>query len=319
MNKTHQEAAETIYGPNTHCPICNFEKNMDDVVSHDTTLFTCAKCGNYKMSYELAADAHDKSQYKLISENKHLLQGFIHKSNSENTNPQFDKVQDLETVINNYFFLNTLKSKVDFTLHLVSRKSTNFGDWIHVSRDDYSKFFCKSSSELICILETLRDKGLIKIELSTSIYNIQVTLDGVTYAEDRKIDSDQCFVAMWFNDSETKDLAILLEKVITELGFKYVRIDKLHHSNDITDEIIFQIKRSKFLIADLTGDRSGVYFEAGFAKGIGLPVILTCRNSDFKEGKVHFDLNHRPILFWDKDNMNDFEQSLINKIGAEVL
>ncbi len=33
----------------------------------------------------------------------------------------------------------------------------------------------------------------------------------------------------------------------------------------------------RFMIADFTGHRGGVYFEAGFAHGLGIPVIWTCR------------------------------------------
>ena len=47
-----------------------------------------------------------------------------------------------------------------------------------------------------------------------------------------------------------------------------------------------QIRKSKFLIADFTGQRGGVYYEAGFAYGLGLPVIWTCRK-DWFDGLVH--------------------------------
>jgi len=37
------------------------------------------------------------------------------------------------------------------------------------------------------------------------------------------------------------------------------------------------------MICDLTGYRGGVYFEAGFAYGLGLEVIYTCRKDWTKE------------------------------------
>jgi hypothetical protein len=60
------------------------------------------------------------------------------------------------------------------------------------------------------------------------------------------------------------------------------------HINKIGDEIISQIRRSKFLIADFTGHRGGVYFEAGLAMGLGLLVFWTCRRDDLD--KLHFDI-----------------------------
>jgi nucleoside 2-deoxyribosyltransferase len=68
------------------------------------------------------------------------------------------------------------------------------------------------------------------------------------------------------------------------------------HINKIGDEIISQIRRSKFLIADFTGHRGGVYFEAGLAMGLGLPVFWTCRRDDLD--KLHFDIRsevQRPL------------------------
>ena len=52
-----------------------------------------------------------------------------------------------------------------------------------------------------------------------------------------------------------------------------------------------RIKRSRFLVADVTGGRQGVYFEGGFAKGLGLPVIWTCSHGTDAELKkwMHFD------------------------------
>jgi hypothetical protein len=38
-----------------------------------------------------------------------------------------------------------------------------------------------------------------------------------------------------------------------------------------------EIRRSRFVVADYTGQRNGVYFEAGFGLGLGLVVIPTCR------------------------------------------
>ena len=100
------------------------------------------------------------------------------------------------------------------------------------------------------------------------------------------------------------------------------------------------------MVCDLTGYRGGVYFEAGFAYGLGLDVIYTCRkdwtekqnlyNEDgtiieslfdindkkmqvAKEG-VHFDLSHRNRITWEpgKDGLKDFRKKLENRIKAVI-
>ena len=74
-----------------------------------------------------------------------------------------------------------------------------------------------------------------------------------------------------------------IEQGETEPKFTAVKIDGVEHINDINDEIIAQIRRSRFMVCGLTGYRGGVYFEAGFAYGLGLDVIYTCRKDWSKE------------------------------------
>lgn len=79
------------------------------------------------------------------------------------------------------------------------------------------------------------------------------------------------------------------------------------------------------MVADLTGYRDGVYYEAGFAEGLGLPVIYTCHKK-WLEGvpgknieKVHFDINHKNIITWEEDKLEDFKARLINRINAVII
>jgi nucleoside 2-deoxyribosyltransferase len=77
-------------------------------------------------------------------------------------------------------------------------------------------------------------------------------------------------------------------------------VDKEQHSERIDDFIIAQIRRCRFLVADFTGQRNGVYFEAGFAHGLGRKVIWMCNESE--KDKLHFDtrqFNH--IMYTDMD------------------
>src|SRR6266436_6864511 len=54
----------------------------------------------------------------------------------------------------------------------------------------------------------------------------------------------------------------------------------------------------RFVVADYTGQANGVYFEAGFALGLGLTVIPTCRADEVP--KLHFDIRHLNTLAWTK-------------------
>lgn len=90
------------------------------------------------------------------------------------------------------------------------------------------------------------------------------------------------FVAMSFNE-ELKELRKQLCIVIEANGFKPVIIDSKEHNNQIVPEIFYEIERAEFVIADLTHHKAGVYYEAGYAKGVGKQVIFTCRKDEFEK------------------------------------
>jgi hypothetical protein len=80
----------------------------------------------------------------------------------------------------------------------------------------------------------------------------------------------------------------------------------------IDDEIIMEIRRSRFVVADFTGERCNVYYEAGFARGMDIPVIWTCKKGD----KLHFDIRQYNCLFWQTDAFQEFSEQLHRRIEA---
>ena len=108
--------------------------------------------------------------------------------------------------------------------------------------------------------------------------------------------SSQAFVAMWFSNDMESAWADGLQKGVSDAGYKPLRIDNKEHANKICDEIISEIRRSRFLVADYTGHRGGVYYEAGYAAGRNLPVILTCKEDQM--GHLHFDVRQYNCIDW---------------------
>lgn len=79
--------------------------------------------------------------------------------------------------------------------------------------------------------------------------------------------------------------------------------------------IVAEIRKSSFLIADFTGDRGGVYFEAGFAKGLGIPVIFSCKKGEWTD-KLHFDTRQYNHIIW--ETPTDLAVKLQNRIAATI-
>lgn len=124
------------------------------------------------------------------------------------------------------------------------------------------------------------------------------------------------FVAMWF-DEKVKPLWIeAIKPSIEAAGYEPLRIDMHQHNNRIDDEIIAMIRRSRFLVAEFTDQRGGVYFEAGFARGLGLEVIWICPKNELKN--VHFDTRQYNFITWEDGNLEDLRKALQYRIEATV-
>ena len=119
---------------------------------------------------------------------------------------------------------------------------------------------------------------------------------------------------MWFDDSMSDAWLSGFEPGIHAAGYQPRRIDEKDYVGGISDEIISEIRRSRFVVADYTGHRGGVYFEAGFALGLGLTVIPTCREDEI--GKLHFDIKHLNTLPW--KTATGLAQTLSKRIRAVV-
>jgi len=67
-----------------------------------------------------------------------------------------------------------------------------------------------------------------------------------------------------------------------------------------------EIRRCRFLIADLSDNNAGAYWEAGFAEGLGKPVIYICAQNR----QTHFDTNHRHTISWDLAKIDETAKRL---------
>jgi len=91
-------------------------------------------------------------------------------------------------------------------------------------------------------------------------------------------------------------------------------VDQDPHNEKIDDRIMAEIRRSGLLIADVTNHRPGVYFEAGFALGLGIPVFWTCRETDIDA--AHFDTRQYNHVVW--ANSEELKEKLANRIAANI-
>lgn len=124
----------------------------------------------------------------------------------------------------------------------------------------------------------------------------------------------QVFVAMWFDSSLDRAFSEGVRPAVEACGYDAQRIDLVDHNDLIEDRIFAGIRAAPFVVADLTGQRPSVYLEAGFAMGLGLPVIHSVRADHLNS--VAFDAAHRSIVCW-KDEA-DLRNRLEQRIRATI-
>ena len=169
--------------------------------------------------------------------------------------------------------------------------------------------------------------GLEFVTTSTSgTYLCWVTLPGYQQVQRQQADRQisQCFVAMWFDSSMDEVYENGIKPAIEQAGYSPMRIDRKDDLiGKIDDAIIAEIRRSKFMVADFTHEegraRGGVYYEAGFARGIDIPVIFLCRKKDIDH--VHFDTRQFNHILWDspKDLKRQLRDTIVASMGQGPL
>lgn len=188
---------------------------------------------------------------------------------------------------------------------------------------------CANEKDLGFLLDWLDERGLVKSTgphdevrgrqirimrcmLTVGGYERLATLDATN------ADSSKAFVAMWFDPSTHDVWEGGFKLAIREAGYEPMRIDQKEHVNKICDEIVAEIRRARFVVADFThgdsGVRGGVYYEAGFAHGLGIPVIFTCQAKTLEE--IHFDTRQFNHITW--ENPEELKEKLANRIAAVI-
>jgi hypothetical protein len=109
------------------------------------------------------------------------------------------------------------------------------------------------------------------------------------------LDPQLCFVLMPFEESFQPIYDDHIKPAIEKAGLRCERADEIHGINLITWDIWERINRSRFLVAELTGRNSNVFYELGLAHALSKDVILLTQSMDF----VPFDLKSMRCILYD--------------------
>lgn len=215
----------------------------------------------------------------------------------------------------------------NFILWLGSELGENYGKMINVDQKKLCGVIGAVAPRDVNFVHTfLKRKGYVTDQAN---YNIeQLTFDGWEryhhLKHEKQVDSRVAFMAMSFAKEGKVGVSdtvfeVFFEPAVRKAGFKLQRVDRPDQpSGSITDFIRVDIRRSRFIIADLTAGNQGAYWEAGFAEGIGIPVFLTCEESYFDGNGTHFDLRPFKTIKWNINNLEKAKDELVATIRATL-
>jgi hypothetical protein len=265
----------------------------------------------------------------FILENKNLFIGLLYNDDWFEDEQKFITLKDLKDLIAGKILPQTPEHKLTSLFLKLFSSQKEDGEWVAMDEVIYDEvlwriLYFKSVNELDYYIGVLQSKGLINAAVDNTKYRpgklqkYRITYEGLNYELKLKAEGNQsnkCFIAMSFKN-ETDNIRKAIKEALKSTGFEPLIVDEQNIESDrtINDEIIANLKRCKFCIADFTFHSLGVYFESGHALGQGKKVIYTCRQDEFE--KAHFDI--RPLQHIIYQTPEQLTKDLINKIEAWI-
>ncbi len=263
--------------------------------SNTVEIFFCHGCDG-KIDYSLVEHHIVKG---LIINNLWPDRSFIHSKVCTNNDRPVNSISIvLEEFLTKMRYPKSTQEKLDNLLQLLSKLQKVDGERIFVKNtvdNLWIKGYFKTADEFMHYIHGLAEDGLIQHilnghePLNTAV---KFTMKGLKEISQKingsNTENIDCFIAMAF-DEKTKLIREVIKRAISSTGYKPIIIDEVHLPSDktIPSGIMEGIKRAKFVIADFTFHKNGVYFESGIAIGAGKPVIYLCEEKEFE--KAHFD------------------------------
>lgn len=301
------------------CPVCHESCHRTEGASG--FIVECHRCGKFKV-----VDTAISVLTKLNLQQRACVSGWL----AENQSAELDSTTLVQL---GRLRVPSVGEKADKILTFMAKASSSPGASFHISNTAGTQVFENGTAVHLSL------QGLIAVAWAASSSELNYLLQAYLCEETAYLKSEHGFVispkgwahlesirqgnptsqigfiAMWFKD-EVNDAWKAIDQGIRASGYESLRIDQKQHNNKIDDEIVAGIRRSKFLVADFTGQRGGVYFEAGLAMGLGLPVIWLCRYDHLKE--THFDTRQYNFIVWEADKLAELSSALQNRIEATI-
>lgn len=299
------------------CPICSYPNpRCIPNPTNGTYSFDCPRCRKFIISEEML----NFSDTQVLISNSDKLSGLIRLLAETGGRP----IQIFTTNIYQILSDNLIPERTDILkkgellLNAIKRRTASYGKTVRLQWvTDLSLAFATDYDEFNALIEFLEEKGDINTTTpDTGGTHITITAKGWLNFQNNSKELKQAFIAAWFDENGTMDDTIkTTEEVINECGFYPMCIKKEYYPETILEKAMGEINNSRFIIANLTGSRSSVHFEAGYALGRGIDTIYVCDKAFAKESATFYP-KHYKIYFY--SDLVELKTILMDVIKARI-
>lgn len=283
------------------CPICGQPETIVAPAT-DASHYRCPRCGEFTLTGSTSSTIEAKlEQYPKLSP---VLSFHIRQSQRQGKRLTIS-THVVEKILDDLHLPGPAEQAENLLLWLAEEADTP-GTMVNLDKVQApAQIGAKDEEGVDFILTSLQDRGLVKGNLSPGGGVITPSLTGweqVDALKRRTTPGTRAFMAMAFGNEALKSIVDDHMKPATRAaGFELSRLDDEPRAGLIDERLRVEIRRSVFLVADLSDGNPGAYWEAGFAEGVGKPVIYTCEANIFRKHSTHFDTSHHHTVLWTED------------------
>ena len=307
------------------CPVCEgtFGTCSHNFRRGDTVIVECSGCGHFTTEYSAARILTRDPHLKPIQ--RAALSHSLRRHASSSTKPFHITFKWLKDFLSNAR-LPTPATQTANLIALIGDSVVEHGEGLVLDIKTHVPVVGTFDHTMLYnLIQQLIDRRIVQsIGREEAGPRLNLTLKGWERYDARKrgrFAGRYGFVAMKFNEPDLDSLIHETVKPAVQEKLNYDLVDMRYvpRAGVIDNLMRTQLRDAAFVLADLTHDNYGAYWEAGYAEGLGKPVIYLCEKAKFEKQKTHFDTNHCTTVLWSSDDLDSFVQQLIATLRNSLI
>jgi hypothetical protein len=324
MNSRITSEYDMVMSP-TACAICLSRDGYACVSgpyeNRDAAEFECDVCGHYAVSRSALISVLDKDYQPMTFLRRAVLSHRIRSANDAGRFPDMLMTYEIEAFLADDPKLPSAAQQATNIIRFIGNIVAGTGVNIEMLLPSFSASVgSPSRSFAVSLAYELKQRGLVTgYEIPSpsnpgNMQDVSLTLPGwEVYEAERKgqTSGNYGFIALETGHESLEPLIKdHIKPSLADIGYDLVDYRDISKAGIIDNILRVQIRDSAFVLVDLTHDNRGAYWEAGYAEGLGKPVLYICEKSKFEGNSTHFDTNHCTTVQWDVDNIPEFIANL---------